>query len=53
MLMCDPFELVLSLTQKFQKKNKDLDYLLFIEHILNILGDYANLQFSSWHEDLK
>jgi hypothetical protein len=50
--MCDLFDLTQTLTQKFQRKNKDLDYLLFIDHIDDLLGDHSSLTFSNWHEDL-
>ena len=50
--MCDLFESIQNLSQKFQKKTKDLDYLLFIEHINSLLGEYINHKFPNWHEDL-
>ena len=52
LLMCDLFDLIQTLTQKFQRKNKDLDYLMFINHIQEVLGEHGTLTFSSWHEDL-
>lgn len=51
--MCDLYELVQSLTQKFQRKNKDLDYEKLISGLVEVLGDEGNIEFSGWHKDLQ
>lgn len=50
--MCDLYELIQSLTQKLQRKNKNLDYTKLIEDIGVILGTSGDISFDKWHEDL-
>lgn len=50
--MCDLYDLVQTLTQKFQRKNKDLDYEKLIGGLEDVLGEEGNLEFPDWHEDL-
>jgi len=50
--MCDLFDLVQTLTQKFQRKNKDLDYEKLIGNMGEILGDEGDFTFPCWHKDL-
>jgi len=50
--MCDLYTDVHDLTQKFVKKNKQIDYNLLIINLQLILDDLALLQFPTWHKDL-
>jgi len=50
--MCDLYELVQTLTQKFQRKNKDLDSDRLIEGLEDVLSDEGDLPFPEWHPDL-
>lgn len=50
--MCDLFDLVQSLTQKFQRMDKDLDYERLVHGLCVVLGDLGDLEFPNWHKDL-
>lgn len=51
--MCDLFDVVQSLTQKFQRKYKDLNYDELVNGLHNALDEYADLEFPEWHKDLQ
>lgn len=50
--MCDLFDLVLTLSQKFYRKNKDLDYEKLIDGLEQVLGEEGDIAFPNWHKDL-
>jgi hypothetical protein len=50
--MCDLYDLVQVLTQKFQRKNKDLDYENMVAGLQECLGEEGLLEFPAWHRDL-
>lgn len=51
--MCDLFELIQTLTQKFQRKDKDLDHELLVNSLAVVLDEEGEYQFPDWHNDLK
>lgn len=51
--MCDLFDVVQSLTQKFQRRYKELNYEELVHGLHESLDEYADFEFPEWHNDLQ
>lgn len=51
--MCDVYDLVQQLSQKFMRRYKSLDHLELIAGLKDILGAHGDLKFNRWNPELQ
>jgi hypothetical protein len=51
--MCDLYDIIQQLSQKFIRKNKDLDYIKLAKDLEYILGSYGEIEFKEWNVELQ